>query len=65
MAVERPLRVALVSMKTIAMALLVAAAAFAPMDRSADLQQAVSHSLEQDRAADQRVAGPVTSERRG
>ena len=41
MAVDRPLRVALVSMKTIAMALLVAAAAFAPMDRSADLQQAV------------------------
>jgi hypothetical protein len=59
--VDRPLRVALVSMKTVAMALLVAAAAFAPANRSVDLQEAVSHSLEQDRAADQRGVGPITS----
>jgi len=47
---------ALVSMKTIAMALLIAAAAFAPADRASDLQQAVSRTLEQDRTVDQGAA---------
>jgi hypothetical protein len=58
---DRPLRYALLSMKSLVLALLVVAAAFAPADRAGDLEQAVAQSLDHDRGAAQEPADSTVS----